>query len=70
MTLNCNVVREYVDDHYEMYVHVGYYRFDITVKYSGKAEDGSSTSTYEVTGMHMNRKFDAYAYLNNYYMSF
>ena len=68
MTLNCNVVREYVDDHYEMYVHVGYYRFDITVKYSGKAEDGSSTSTYEVTGMHMNRKFDAYAYLNNYYM--
>ena len=68
MTLNCNVVREYVDDHYEMYVLVGYYRFDITVKYSGKAEDGSSTSTYEVTGMHMNRKFDSYVYLNNYYM--
>ncbi|MBP5342491.1 InlB B-repeat-containing protein [bacterium] len=66
--LNCNVIREYVDDHYEMYVLVGYYRFDINVKFNGKAPDGSSTSTYEVTGMSLNKEVSSYAYLNNYYM--
>ena len=64
----CTVVREYVDDHYEMYVLVGYYRFDITVHFSGKNEDGSSNSTYEVTGMSCSRIIDSYRYLDNYYM--
>lgn len=68
MPLNCTVVREYVDDHYEMYFLVGYYRFDITVEYNGKSEDGSSTSTYEVVGMSCIRRYDPYRYLNNYYM--
>ena len=68
LTLNCTVVREYVEDHYEMYVLVGYYRFDITVNFSGKNDDGSSNSTYEVTGMSCTRTYDPYKYLDNYYM--
>ena len=64
----CTVVREYVDDHYEMYVQVNYYRFYITVNFSGKNPDGSSNSTYEVTGMTCERSFESYRYFDNYYM--
>ena len=66
--VDCYVTREFVDDHYEMYVSVGYYRFYITAKYVGKNADGSSNSKYEVTGLSFVREFYPYQYLNNFYI--
>jgi len=65
---SCTVNREYIKDHYEMYIQVGYYRFDIVTKYLGQDEQGNSNSTFEITGMSNYRHVDAYQYLNNYYM--
>lgn len=64
---NCRVIRELVDEHYEMYVTVGYYRFDIEATYTGKDANGNTNSTYSITGMKFVRSFYSYTYLNTYY---
>lgn len=64
----CTVIRELVDDQYEMYFTVGYYRFDFNAKFTGKNENGETDSKYEVTNLRYIRSFLPYAYLDMYYM--
>ncbi len=52
----------------ELYLTIGYYRFDLSVKYGGENEDGSSNSTYQVTRMRWMNTMPSYQYLYMYYM--
>lgn len=64
----CTVIRELVDDKYEMYFTIGYYRFDFTAKFTGKDSTGKTDSKYEITNLTSMRSFYPYAYLDTYYM--
>lgn len=65
---SCTVVRELVEDGYEMYFVVGYYRFDFNAKFTGKNASGETDSQYEVTNLRFIRSFYPYTFLNTYYM--
>lgn len=66
---NCTVTRTVSDDGTaEMYVSVGYFRFYITVSYTGERDDGTSDNTYEITAMRLYYESPSYAYLTNYYI--
>ncbi len=64
----CTVIRELVDDNYEMYFTIGYYRFDFNAKFTGKNENGETDSKYEVTNLRFIRSFLPYSFLDMYYM--
>lgn len=49
-------------------VSVGQYVFDVTIKYTGEAEDGTSNNTYSITGMRLRIGAPASTYLYLYYL--
>lgn len=61
---SCVVTR----DEGELYLTIGSYRFDLSVKYGGENEDGSGNSTYQVTRMRWMNTMPSYQYLYMYYM--
>lgn len=63
-TYSCYVTRELNEENVmETYVTIGYYRFDISISYTGALEN-----EYEVIGMRYEYSLPSYAYMSNLYM--
>ena len=63
----CYVVRTDTEMYVRIDVGLGYYRFDISVDYTGADEDGRGVGTYIVTGLSRVIEAPSYSYLTMYY---
>lgn len=65
----CNVVREQTESGaLEMYVGVGYYRFYISVSYTGEQGSEASPNTFDIVDMKLVVQVPSYTYYTLYYL--